>query len=62
MSYHHSVPEPKSRPRPMFADAEKCPGCGCTLKTALDRQLHVCDPVLTTRNRMRGDRTTRGSV
>jgi hypothetical protein len=47
---------------PCVAAAYRKCGCGATLKTPLDVQLHVCDPYATSRAAMRGHRDERSSA
>ena len=65
MNDHYPIPvAPKPRLlRPeAYAKCDGPRGCGATLKTALDAQLHCCDAELTTRAYLRGDRRTRSSL
>jgi len=54
--------KPRGQVRPMFADAQKCPECGTTLRTSLDVMLRVCDRELACRRRIRGDHETRSAL
>jgi len=61
VSYHYRLPD-RPVPRPCVDGAAKCDGCGCSLKTTLDRQLHRCDPRLTTKARRMGERSVRTAL